>query len=144
MFLGDYLTIERQIGPFEFECRSVSTGTPFIARVDEDKQELFADRSWIEGHSTACPFLRPLGNRIVCTIHETSPFQWKAYQCLILYIFAPYGREVGRVNGTFGLITDDPELRSVGGEGEMVIDWWAEDVEEHICRFLQEKGYHIV
>ena len=39
MYLGDYIVIDHQIGPFEFACESVSTGTTFTARVDEDKRE---------------------------------------------------------------------------------------------------------
>lgn len=144
MFLGDYIIIEQEVGPFEFECLSVSTGMPFTARVDDDKRELFSDKSWILDHPAACPFLRPYGDRILCTIHETSPYQCKAYRCIILRIFTPATREVGRVNGMYGLITDDRELRLVWEEGKRVIDWWAEDVEERVCRFLQEKGYHIV
>ena len=70
MYLGDYISIDREIGPFEFECSSVSTGTPFYARVDEDKRELFLDTTWIQEHPAACRFLRPSGERIVCTIHE--------------------------------------------------------------------------
>ena len=45
MYMGDYIAIEHQIGPFEFACESVSTGTPFIARVDEDKRDIFLDHN---------------------------------------------------------------------------------------------------
>ena len=47
MYMGDYIGIERETGPFEFDCVSVSTGTPFHARVDEDKRHLFVERDWI-------------------------------------------------------------------------------------------------
>jgi hypothetical protein len=41
MYLGDYIVIEQQLGPFLFACESVSTGTPFVACVDPDKREIF-------------------------------------------------------------------------------------------------------
>ena len=44
--MGDYIVIEHQIGPFEFACESVSTGTPFIARIDDDKHQIFLDHAF--------------------------------------------------------------------------------------------------
>lgn len=143
LFLGDYIVIEQEIGPFEFQCLSVSTGTVFTARIDDDKRDIFLNISWIAEHPAACPFLRPQDDRIVCTVHETSPYQCKAYRCIILRIFSPDGQEVGRVNGTYGLITDDSELRLVWEEGKRVIDWWAGDMEDCICRFLERRGYTV-
>ena len=64
MYMGDYIVVEHQIGPFEFACESVSTGTPFIARVDDDKREIFLDYSFPDAHPSACRFLRPDGDRI--------------------------------------------------------------------------------
>ena len=46
MYLGDYIVIDHQIGPFEFACESVSTGTTFTARVDEDKREIFRNHAF--------------------------------------------------------------------------------------------------
>jgi len=62
MHLGDYIVIERQLGPFEFACESVSTGTPFTACIDEDKREIFSDRTFPDTHPHACRFLRPVEN----------------------------------------------------------------------------------
>ena len=64
MYMGDYIVIEHQIGPFEFACESVSTGTPFIARIDDDKHQIFLDHTFPDQHPTACRFLRPEGNLI--------------------------------------------------------------------------------
>ena len=58
MYLGDYIVIERQLGPFSFAAESVSTGTPFIAEIDEDKRHLFVDHTFPDQHPTACRFLR--------------------------------------------------------------------------------------
>ena len=59
MFLGDYIVIERQTGPFTFECESVSTGTPFTAEVDEDKRTIFSDFTFPEQPSGCLPFPPP-------------------------------------------------------------------------------------
>ena len=50
MHMGDYIVIEHQIGPFEFACESVSTGTPFVARIDEDKHHIFLDHTFPDQH----------------------------------------------------------------------------------------------
>jgi len=141
MYMGDYIVIERQIGPFTFLGCSVSTGTTFLARVDADKQDLFSDRTWSVRHPSACPFLRPSGARIVCTIHETSPAQCKAYRCVIARIRTSDGVERGYVTGTYALHSEDPLLREAWREveGEIAVD--PEDAEERIPAILARRGY---
>jgi hypothetical protein len=53
MYMGDYIVIDHMIGPFEFACESVSTGTPFHARVDDDKK-----RDLFRLHISGSPSLR--------------------------------------------------------------------------------------
>jgi Fe-S-cluster containining protein len=143
MYLGDYIAIERQIGPFDFECCSVSTGTPFLARIDDDKRELFLDRTWSEQHPTACPFLRLEGERIRCTIHETSPCQCKSYRCVVMRVFDTRGTMVGKVTGTLALHSDDPALRAVWEEAERIIPQSSADVEKLMQQFLEGWGYRV-
>jgi Fe-S-cluster containining protein len=144
MYLGDYIQIEEQISPHEFLAECVSTGTWFTARVDRDKLSLFDDRSWSGEHPSACPFLRPAGDgRIVCTIHECSPAQCRAYRCVIMKIFTPEGREAGRITGTRALLSEDPDLNAVWEDARKEIPFWEADVEEHIARFLKERGYRV-
>jgi len=141
MYLGDYLVIERETAPFEFACCAVSTGTEFTARIDSDKRDLFQDRSFPEAHSRACPFLRPDGSHVVCTIHETSPVQCRAYRCVILRISTREGREIGKVHGTFGLFSDDPDLRAAWDGAMQAVPLTSPDAEEQLKRILEEKGY---
>lgn len=141
MCMGDYIEIDRQVGQFEFLGSSVSTGTPFLARVDSDKQEIFSDRTWSEMHPSACPFLRPLKDRFVCTIHDTSPVQCKAYRCVVTRIRSPDGVEIGHVTGTLALHTRDPELRDAWRELEHVIDADPVAAEPRIAYLLTLKGY---
>jgi len=141
MYLGDYIEIDRQAGPFEFECSSVSTGTPFYARVDEDKRDLFLDTTWIEEHPSACRFLRPSGERIVCTVHETSAAQCKFYRCVVFRVYSRERQFLGTVTGTLALHTEDKELLSAWERGDRVIPWDSPDVEDCIAAYLVENGY---
>jgi Fe-S-cluster containining protein len=141
MHLGDYIVIERQTGPFEFIGCSVSTGTEFTARIDKDKQELFSDRSWIRNYPSACPFLRPSGRRIVCTIHETSPAQCKMYRCVVFSISSSDGNIIGKVTGTLNLHSDDPDLRKVWNEIAPIVSRLPGEEEETINKILEDRGY---
>jgi hypothetical protein len=116
MYLGDYIVIERQTGPFSFDCESVSTGTPFTAAVDEDKRTIFSDFSFPKRNPTACRFLRPDGDLLLCTIHRDSPVQCKFYRCVVMRVWNPHGLLLGTVRGTLDLHSDDPTLRAVWDE----------------------------
>jgi len=143
MYLGDYLVIERETAPYEFACCAVSTGTVFTARIDEDKRDLFRDRSFPDAHPHACPFLRPAGPFVVCTIHETSPVQCRAYRCVILRISTREGREIGKVHGTFGLFSEDAALRAAWEEAVRAVSLSSPDAEERLQRFLEARGYRV-
>jgi len=143
MYMGDYIVIERQIGPFEFACESVSTGTPFIARIDDDKREIFLDYTFPDQHPAACRFLRPDGNRIRCTIHETSPCQCKYYRCVVMRISDFRGNLTGTVTGTLSLHSNDPGLRSVWETAEREISPGIDDREERLQQYLESHGYQV-
>ncbi|MCX6689006.1 MAG: YkgJ family cysteine cluster protein [Methanoregula sp.] len=143
MYMGDYIEIEHQISEFEFECSSVSTGTPFLARVDADKREIFRDKTWSEEHSTPCRFLRPDGNLIRCTIHETSPPQCKYYRCVVMRVYDPAGTLLGMVTGNLSLHSDNLELRQCWQEAERKISHLDADAEVRFCRMLESKGYRV-
>ena len=143
MYMGDYIAIEHQPGPFEFACDSVSTGTPFIARIDKDKREIFLDHSFPDQHPAACRFLRPDGDRIRCTIHETSPCQCKFYRCVVMRIFDSRRNLRGTVTGTLSLHSNDPILRSVWETAEREISPDAGDREGLLQQYLETHGYQV-
>ena len=143
MYLGDYIVIERQTGPFTFECRSVSTDTPFTAEIDPDKHDLFSDTSFPERHPSACRFLRPDRKMIRCTIHRDSPAQCKFYRCTVMKVTDPSGTTVGTVTGTLALHSDNPELRKVWVEAEGLRPRPDNEAEPWIAAFLQERGYQV-
>jgi Fe-S-cluster containining protein len=143
MYMGDYIVIVHQISAFEFSCESVSTGTPFIARIDDAKREIFLDHTFPDQHPAACRFLRPDGDRIRCTIHETSPCQCKYYRCVAMRIFDSRGNLIGNVTGTLSLHSDDPVLRSVWEMAEREISPGAEDREEQLQQYLESRGYKV-
>lgn len=143
MFLGDYIVIERQIGPFTFECESVSTGTPFTAEVDKDKRRIFSDFLFPDQHPTACPFLRPDKDLVWCTIHRDSPPQCKFYRCVVMCVHDQKGVPLGTVRGTLDLHSDDPQLRAVWEEVERKRPKAKEEAEPWMAMFLREKGYRV-
>ena len=141
--MGDYIAINRQAGPFEFECESVSTGTPFHAVIDEDKRDLFLDRSWIDRHPSACRFLRPRGEQVICTIHGTSPSQCKFYRCVVMRVFDGRGNPAGTVTGTLALHSDDPDLRAIWGSVLGEAREWSADIEDRLREAFERKGYRV-
>jgi hypothetical protein len=143
MNMGDYIVIEHQIGPFEFACESVSTGTPFIARIDDDKREIFLDHTFPDQHPAACRFLRPGGDRLQCTIHETSPCQCKYYRCRIMRIYDSRGNLIGNVTGTLTLHSNDPGLMSMWETAEQEISSAAGDREHRLQQYLESHGYQV-
>ena len=143
MPMGDYIAIERQTGPFTFSCESVSTGTPFTAAIDEDKRDLFADQSWISQHPAACRFLRPRGEHVVCTIHETSPVQCRFYRCVVMRISDRSGALIGTVTGTLALHSDDTALRKIWEHALAEIPEGSADTEERLQGVLEALGYRV-
>ena len=143
MYLGDYIVIEEQTGPFRFACESVSTGTPFTAEIDEDKRGIFLDQTFPDQHPHACRFLRPDGALLRCTIHRDSPAQCKYYRCVVMRVADTGGKPVGYITGTLALHADDPVLRSVWEEVERKRPKSDEEAEPWIAMFLRGKGYRV-
>jgi Fe-S-cluster containining protein len=143
MYLGDYIVIEKQTGPYEFACESVSTGTPFVAVIDEDKRKIFSDRSFPEQYPHACRFLRPDGDLVRCTIHRDSPAQCKYYRCVVMRITDTSGKQLGYVNGNLSLHTDDPILREMWEEAGRTIPHLHPDAEQMFQRALGAHGYRV-
>jgi len=143
MYLGDYIVIEQQTGPFRFACESVSTGTPFTAEIDEDKRGIFLDQTFPDQHPRACRFLRPDGALLRCTIHRDSPAQCKYYRCVVMRVADNGGRPLGYVTGALALHADDPVLRSVWDEIDLKRPKSDAEAEPWIASFLRGKGYRV-
>jgi Fe-S-cluster containining protein len=143
MSLGDYIVIERQTGPFSFDCESVSTGTLFRAVVDEDKRTIFSDFSFPEMHPSACRFLRPDGDLLRCTIHRDSPAQCKFYRCVVMRVRDSEGVLLGTVRGTLDLHSADPNLRTVWEEVARKRPKDDGAAEPWIEAFLRGKGFRV-
>lgn len=143
MYLGDYIVIEEQTGPFTFACESVSTGTPFTAEVDEDKREIFGDHTFPDMHPHACRFLRPDGDLLRCTIHRDSPAQCKFYRCVAMRVSDSSGKPLGYVTGALALHSDDPDLRRVWERLVRQRPGPDEEAEPWIAAFLSRNGYRV-
>jgi Fe-S-cluster containining protein len=144
MYLGDYLAIEGQPGPFTFACEAVSTGTPFTAVIDPDKRELFLDESWISRHPHACRFLRPRGEQVLCTIHETSPAQCRYYRCVVMRVYDRDGALLGKVTGTLALHSEDRALGEVWAKALGAVPEGCADTEERLRKALETSGFRVV
>lgn len=143
MHMGDYIVIEHQIDPFEFACESVSTGTPFIARIDDDKHQIFLDHTFPDEHPTACRFLRPEGDLIRCVIHDSSPGQCKYYRCIVMRIFDSHGNLTGTVTGNLSLHSNDAVLRGLWEAEERRISQLSGDAEIWLQKYLEENGFRV-
>jgi len=143
MYMGDYIVIEHQIGPFEFACESVSTGTPFIARIDDDKHQIFLDHTFPDEHPTACRFLRPEGDLIRCVIHDSSPGQCKYYRCIVMRIFNSHGNLTGTVTGNLSLHSNDAVLRGLWEAEKRRISQLSGDEEIWLQKYLEENGFRV-
>ena len=143
MYMGDYIVIEHQIGPFEFACESASTGTPFVARIDEDKHHLFLDRTFPDQHPAACRFLRPEGDLLRCVIHDSSSCQCKNYRCVIMRIFDSQGILIGTITGDLSLHSNDAVLRGLWEAEEQRISHLSADEEIWLQKYLEDKGFRI-
>jgi hypothetical protein len=143
MYLGDYIVINRQTGPFTFDCECVSTGTEFVAEVDEDKRRVFSDFSFPGKHPHACRFLRPDGDLIRCTIHRDSPAQCKFYRCRVMQISDQSGKLLGYVTGTLNLHTEDRELRAAWEEMKLRRPKEDAEAEPWIAETLAKRGYRV-
>lgn len=143
MYMGDYIVIEHQIGPFEFACESVSTGTPFIARIDDDKHQIFLDHTFPDEHPTACRFLRPEGDLIRCVIHDSSPGQCKYYRCIVMRIFDSHGNLTGTVTGNLSLHSNDAVLRGLWEAEKRRISQLSGDAEIWLQKYLEENGFRV-
>lgn len=143
MHLGDYIVIEQKTGEFSFACSCVSTGTEFTAEVDEDKRHLFADFSFPDSHPSACPFLRPDGDLLRCTIHRDSPAQCKFYRCVVMKISDGEGHPVGTVRGTLDLHSDNPKLRALWDGIVLRRPVSDADAEPWIAAELERNGYRV-
>lgn len=144
MYLGDYIVIDEKIDTYRFLCSSVSTGTGFEAVVDADKQSLFDNLDFLLDKPHACSFLRPAGDgRIVCTIHETSPFQCKSYRCIIMEIYTKDNNRIGYITGTMALHSEDKTLRSIYENGMKTLPDSTSEKEEWLAQYIAGNGYTI-
>ena len=144
MYLGDYIQIESQTGSFEFCACSVSTGTQFLAYLDEDKRDLFADQAFTESHPSACPFLRLSGDHVICTIHKTRPSQCRAYRCVSMRIFSVDGSFRGSVSGSLALSSEDATLRELWEQVLSEIPFYSQDAEDRLAQLIEQNGYIVV
>ncbi|MDV4342616.1 YkgJ family cysteine cluster protein [Methanoculleus sp. YWC-01] len=111
---GQLIEIEKRLTSRDYLCRQKVVGGTFRARVEERFLDAFRDTAENDAHPSWCPFLRGLPGeegKYICTIHDSRPLICRSYVCCAMRIFAPDGREAGKVKGRRSLDTEDAVLR---------------------------------
>jgi len=145
--MGQVHTIQEIRGEFEFVVNNQYTSEKTAVIVDQDKHNLFKDKSIFEEQPEACPFLRytTRDRKAYCTVHFTRPEICRDYGCWRLLILNSRGLRAGRIMYQRSFFSDDADLTRLWNA---CIDNLAEpdDVvwEEKITRILTNAGYTIL
>jgi Fe-S-cluster containining protein len=110
--MGQIHTIKETLGEYEFLVNNQYTGEKTLVLVDEDKHQLFADKSIFLKQSEACPFLRYREGekKAYCTVHITRPEICRDYGCWRLLIQDASGSRAGRIMFQRTFFSDDDNL----------------------------------
>jgi len=110
--MGQVHTINEIRGGFEFQVNNQYTGEKTEVIVDQDKHNLFFDKSIFLEQPEACPFLRyhAADRKAYCTVHLTRPEICRDYGCWRLLILNSRGLRAGRIMYQRAFFSDDTDL----------------------------------
>jgi Fe-S-cluster containining protein len=144
--MGQVHTIKEIRGEFEFLVNNQYTGEKTAVIVDQDKHNLFEDKSIFREQPEACPFLRyhPKDGKAFCTVHLTRPEICRDYGCWRLLILNAQGSRSGRIMYQRAFFSDEDDLtrlwkRCIDPINEPDDAIW----EEKITRILVHAGYAV-
>jgi hypothetical protein len=144
--MGQVHTIQEIRGRFEFLVNNTYTGEKTVVIVDQDKHNLFLDKSIFRQQPEACPFLRyqTEDRKAFCTVHLTRPEICRDYGCWRLLILDAHGSRAGRILYQRAFFSDEDDLTRLWmtcidplHEPDDVI--W----DEKITRILVNAGYAV-
>ncbi|WOF15781.1 hypothetical protein F1737_03265 [Methanoplanus sp. FWC-SCC4] len=145
MGMGRYVKITGQMGSGKYAARHEISKETFYATVDRKHRNSFDpfDRStpveW-------CPFLIDAdeeGN-YYCAVHDSIPGFCRNFKCCSYRIFDRDKNSVGRVKGSFNLISDDNDLKSIWeSEIKSLSCNDEEEQKEQMISVLSKKGYFV-
>jgi Fe-S-cluster containining protein len=144
--MGQVHKIKETRGDFEFLVNNQYTSEKTVVIVDQDKHNLFADKSIFVDHPEACPFLRydPVDGKAYCTVHLTRPEICRDYGCWRLLILNSRGLRAGRIMYQRAFFSDDDDLTRlwktcIDSLNEPDDERW----EEKITSILVKAGYTV-
>jgi hypothetical protein len=110
--MGQVHTIQEICGEFAFLVNNEYTGEKTAVVVDQDKRNLFLDKSIFREQPEACSFLRYRGEdgKAYCTVHLTRPEICRDYGCWRLLILNSRGSRAGRIMYQRSFFSEDADL----------------------------------
>jgi len=144
--MGQVHTIKEIRGEFEFLVNNEYTGEKTSVTVDQDKHNLFEDKSIFREQPEACPFLRYQieDRKAFCTVHLTRPEICRDYGCWRLLILNAQGSRSGRIMYQRAFFSDEDDLTRLWKTCIDPINEPDDAIwEEKITRILMHAGYAI-
>jgi len=110
--MGQVHSIQETRDRFEFLVNNRYTGEKTAVIIDQDKHDLFEDKSIFLEQPEACPFLRyhPKDQKAYCTVHKTRPEICRDYGCWRLLILNKGGLRAGRIMYQRAFFSDEEDL----------------------------------
>jgi Fe-S-cluster containining protein len=144
--MGQVHTIWETRSNVEFVVNNQYTGEKTLVIVDQDKKDLFFDKSIFLDEPAACPFLRynKGDNKAYCTVHLTRPEVCRDYGCWRLLILNSQGRRSGRIMYRRAFFSEDVILTKVWNECIARLEEQDDELwDEKIISFLKDAGYTV-
>jgi len=144
--MGQVHTIKEIRSDFEFLVNNQYTGEKTVVIVDQDKQDLFFDKSIFLDEPEACPFLRyhKADNKAYCTVHLTRPEICRDYGCWRLLILNSQGTRAGRIMYMRAFFSEDAVLTQLWKEFMDPLEEPDDELwDEKITSLLKNAGYTV-
>ncbi len=144
--MGQDHTIWETRSDVEFMVNNQFTGEKILVIVDQDKKDLFFDKSIFLDEHGACPLLRYNrgDNNAYCTVHLTRPEICRDYGCRRLLILNSQGRRSGRIIYNRAFFSEDVILTKLWNECIDLLKEPDDELwDEKITSFLIHTGYTV-
>lgn len=144
--MGQVHTICETRSDVEFLVNNQYTGEKTLVIVEQDKWDIFFDKSIFLDEPDACPFLRyrKTENKAYCTVHLTRPEICRDYGCWRLLILNSQGTRSGRIMYKRAFFSDDIILTQLWNECIGTLEEPDDELwDEKITRLLINAGYTV-
>lgn len=144
--MGQVHKIRETLSEVEFLVNNQYTGQKTVVIVDQDKHNLFFDKSIFLEQPEACPFLRyhKVDRKAYCTVHLTRPEICRDYGCWRLLILNSQGKRAGRIMYQRAFFSDDAVLTKLWNECMDPLEEPDDELwDEKITSLLINAGYTV-